>query len=148
MDIVLRATIVFLFLLVFMRGLRKRSLGEMSPLQMIVLVVIGDLVQQGVTQEDYSLTGVLLAVGTFGFWVTALDHLSWRSGWFRRTVEGVPMVVVENGKPVEQTLRLERIPWEEVLESARQEGIDDISKVRLGVLEVSGKISFITADSL
>ena len=146
MDIVLRASIVFLFLLVFMRALRKRSLAEMSPLQMIVLVVIGDLVQQGVTQEDYSLTGVLLAVGTFGFWITILDLITWRSGRLRRLVEGVPMVIIEHGKAVEKTLRLELIPWEEVLESARQEGIDDIGNVRLGVLEVSGRMSFILDD--
>lgn len=147
MDIILRASIVFIFLLVFMRGLHKRSLAEMSPLQMIVLVVIGDLVQQGVTQEDYSLTGVLLAVGTFGFWITAMDLLTWRSRRIRELVEGVPMVLIERGQPVERTLRLERIPWEEVLEAARQEGIDDIAKVRLGVLEVSGKMSFIVDDN-
>lgn len=146
MDIVLRASVVFLFLLLFLRGLRKRSLGEMSPLQMIVLVVMGDLVQQGVTQEDYSLTGVLLAIGTFGFWVSALDHITWRSRRVRHLVEGVPMVIVEDGKPVERTLRVERIPWEEVLEAARQQGIDDIEDVRLAVLEVSGKMSFITAS--
>ena len=145
MEIVLRASVVFLFLLVFMRGLRRRTLGEMSPLQMIVIIVIGDLVQQGVTQEDYSLTGVLLAVGTFGFWVTALDFITWRSQRVRRLVEGVPLVIIEDGRPVEKTLRLEQIPWEEVLEAARQEGIDDVSTVRLGVLEVNGKMSFITA---
>lgn len=144
MEIVLRASIVFAFLLVFMRGLRKRTLGEMSPLQMIVLVVIGDLVQQGVTQEDYSLTGVLLAVGTFGFWITLLDFVTWRSGRMRRIIEGVPLVIIENGEPVESSLRLEQVPWDEVLEAARQQGIDDIGAVRLGVLEVNGKMSFIT----
>lgn len=144
MEIVARASVVFLFLLVFMRGMHKRSLGELSPLQMIVVVVIGDLVQQGVTQEDYSLSGVLLAVGTFGFWIVLLDTLTWRSSRLRRLVEGVPLVVIEDGKPVEAALRLERIPWEEVLEAARQQGIDDVAKVKLGVLEVSGRMSFIT----
>lgn len=143
MEIVIRATVVFAFLLVFMRGLHKRSLGELSPLQMIIVVVIGDLVQQGVTQEDYSLTGVLLAVGTFGFWITVLDVLTWRSRRLREVVEGVPLVLIEDGRPVETTLRLERIPWDEVLEAARQQGIDDVAKVRLAVLEVSGRISFI-----
>ena len=146
MEIVLRASIVFAFLLVFMRGLRKRTLGEMSPLQMIVVVVIGDLVQQGVTQEDYSLTGVLLAVGTFGFWITLLDLVTWRSGRMRRIIEGVPLVIIENGEPVESSLRLEQVPWDEVLEAARQQGIDDIGAVRLGVLEVNGKMSFITGS--
>ena len=147
MELVLRASIVFLFLLLFMRGLRKRSLGEMSPLQMIILVVIGDLVQQGVTQEDYSLTGILLTVGTFGFWVMLLDFGTFRSHRLRRLVEGVPLVLIENGKPVEKTLKLEQIPWEEVLEAARQDGIEDMSTVKLGVLEVSGKMSFIKSEA-
>jgi uncharacterized membrane protein YcaP (DUF421 family) len=145
MDLVLRATIVFFFLLVLMRGMRKRTLAELSPLQMIIVIVIGDLVQQGVTQEDYSLTGVLLAVGTFGFWVTALDFVTWRSQRIRRLVEGVPLVIVEDGQPVETALRLEQIPWEEVLEAARQQGIEDVADVKLGVLEVNGRISFIKA---
>lgn len=126
-----------------MRVIRKRSLGEMSPLQMIILVVIGDLVQQGVTQEDYSVSGVLLAVTTFGFCITALDWLSWRSQRLRRLVEGVPLVVVEDGKPVEKTRRLEWIPWDEVLEAARMQSIEDVSEVKLGVLEVDGKLSFL-----
>lgn len=144
MDIVVRASVVFLFLLVFMRGVHKRSLGELSPLQMILLITIGDLVQQAVTQEDYSLTGMVLAVGTFGFWIVTLDRVTWRSRRIRRLVEGVPLVVIDDGQPVETTLRLERIPWDEVLEAARQQGIDDISKVKLGVVEVSGRMSFIT----
>jgi uncharacterized membrane protein YcaP (DUF421 family) len=143
MQIVLRASVVFVIVLVVLRVLRKRSLGEMSPLQMVILIVIGDLVQQGVTQEDYSMTGVLLAVGTFAFWVTVLDWVTWRFRSTRRLVEGVPLVLIEDGVPVPETLKLELIPWEEVLEQARRDGIDDIRRVRLGVLETSGKMSFI-----
>ena len=145
MDIVLRAGLAFFFVLLLTRVVGRRELSSLEPFDLILLVMIGDLVQQGVTQEDYSLTGVLLAVGTFGFWVTALDFITWRSQRVRRLVEGVPLVIIEDGRPVEKTLRLEQIPWEEVLEAARQEGIDDVSNVRLGVLEVNGKMSFITA---
>ena len=143
MEIVGRATVAFFFVLLLLRLLRKRTLGEMSPIQMILLVVIGDLIQQGVTQEDYSVTGMILAVSTFGFWVTLLDWVTWRSEGARRVLEGVPLVLIDDGKPVEQTLKVEQIPWPEVLEAARQQGIDDISRVRLGVLETSGKFSFI-----
>jgi uncharacterized membrane protein YcaP (DUF421 family) len=144
MEIVVRASVIFFFLLLLMRGLRKRTLGEMSPLQMILLIVIGDLVQQGVTQEDYSLTGAVLAVGAFAFWITLLDFATWRSALVRRVLEGVPLVLVEDGKPVEKTLRLEQIPWDEVLEAARQQGIADVGEIRLAVLEVNGRMSFIT----
>lgn len=144
MEIVGRASLVFFFVLVVLRVMRKRSLGDMTPLQMVLLIVIGDLVQQGVTQEDYSVTGAALAIVTFGFWVTALDWVTWRSRRARRVVEGVPIVLVEDGEPVAAALKLELIPWDEVLEAARQNGIDDLADVRLAVLETSGKLSFIT----
>ena len=87
MQIVLRASVIFFFVLIVLRLMRKRSLGEMTPLQMVLLIVIGDLVQQGITQEDYSVTGASLAIGTFAFWVTLLDWITWRSERARRVVE-------------------------------------------------------------
>jgi uncharacterized membrane protein YcaP (DUF421 family) len=145
MEIVVRATLVFALLFVLMRGLRKRTLAEMSPFEMILLVTFGDIVQQGVTQEDYSLTGVVLAVGTFAFWISVMSWLSYRFPRARKAIEGVPLVIVENGRPVEATMRLEQMPLEEVMEAARQQGIADLAEVRLAVLEPSGKLSFIKA---
>jgi uncharacterized membrane protein YcaP (DUF421 family) len=147
MEIVVRATVIYALLFLLMRGLRKRALAEMTPFEMILLVAFGDIVQQGVTQEDYSLTGAALAVGTFAFWVSVMSWASWRFGRVRRAIEGVPLVIVENGQPVEKTLQVEQMPLDEVMEAARQQGIDDLAKIRLGVLEPSGKLSFITFDS-
>ena len=144
MEIIIRATVVYVLLFLLMRGLKKRALAEMSPFEMILLVTFGDIVQQGVTQEDYSLTGTALAAGTFAFWVSVMTWASWRSDRMRRLLEGVPLIVVENGKPVDQTLRLEQLPLDEVMEAARQQGIKDLADVRLCVLEPSGKLSFIT----
>jgi uncharacterized membrane protein YcaP (DUF421 family) len=146
MEIVLRATIVYALMFLLMRGLRRRALAEMSPFEMILLVSFGDIVQQAVTQEDYSLTGAALAAGTFAFWIAVMTWASWRFGNVRRSIEGVPLVVVEDGQPVARTMRVEQMPLEELKEAARQNGIDDLSKVRLGVLEPSGKLSFITHD--
>jgi uncharacterized membrane protein YcaP (DUF421 family) len=146
MEIVARASIAFFFVFVLLRGMRRKTLSDLSPLEMILLVVLGDLVQTGVTQEDYSVSGVILSVSTFAFWIALMNWLTWRSDRARRVIEGVPLVVIENGRPVMQTLQLEQIPLEELYEAARQEGIDDLAKVRLGVLEVSGRISFIKAE--
>lgn len=145
MEIVIRASVTFLLLFLLTRGLSKRSLGDMSPFEMILLIVIGDLVQQGVTQEDMSLTGSVLAVGTIAFWITVLTYVTWRSDQARRVVEGVPIVIVRDGEPVEAALRMERIPMAEVLEALRQEGLEDLSDVKLAVLEVNGRISVIQA---
>jgi uncharacterized membrane protein YcaP (DUF421 family) len=144
-EIVIRATITFAGLFVLTRGLRKRALAEMSPFEMLLLVSIGDIIQQGVTQEDYSLTGSGLAAGTFAFWVSVLTWLSWRSDRARRIIEGVPLVLVRDGEPVDAALRLEQMPLDEVLEAARQQGVADLADVRYAVLEPSGKISIIKA---
>lgn len=146
MEIVARASVAFFFVFVLLRGMKRKTLSDLSPLELILLVVLGDLVQTGVTQEDYSVSGVVLSVSTFAFWVAVMNWLTWRSDRARRVIEGVPLVVIDDGKPVMTTLELEQIPLAELYEAARQQGIADLKDVRLGVLEVSGKISFIKRD--
>jgi uncharacterized membrane protein YcaP (DUF421 family) len=144
METVLRASIIFFFLLALTRGLKRRSLADMAPFEMLLLVVVGDLVQQGVTQEDSSITGAVLGVSTIAFWVTVTSYVTWRSERVARLIDGVPIVIVQNGQPVMPALRLERLPIAEVLEAARQSGLADLSSVEVAVLEPSGRISFIT----
>jgi uncharacterized membrane protein YcaP (DUF421 family) len=106
-------------------------------------VTLGDIIQQGITQEDYSLTGAVLAAATFAFWISVLSFLTWRSRRVAAVVSGVPVVIVQDGEPIERTLAIERLPLSEVLEAARQRGIENLDQVRLAVLEPSGRISFI-----
>lgn len=146
MEIVLRATVTFVFLFVLTRGLKRRALADLAPFELILLVTVGDLVQQGVTEEDYSLTGSLLAVSTIAFWVSVLTWVTWRWGRARQLVEGLPLIIVRDGEPIDRALALEHLPIAEVREAARQEGIGDLSAVRLAVLEPSGRISFIRTD--
>lgn len=145
MEIVLRASIVFLFVFLLTRGLKKRALAELSPFEMLLLVTLGDIIQQGITQEDQSITGALLAASTFGFWITLLTWVTWRSKRVRSVVEGVPIVLVQDGEPIEAALRLEHMPLDEVLEAARNKGVASLAEIRLAILEVSGKISIIKA---
>src|SRR3546814_16520754 len=100
---------------------------------MILLVVVGDIVQQGVTQEDFSLTGAVLAASTFGFWVTVLSYASWRWATVGRAIDGVPLVIVQDGRPVNEQLRVERKLRDEVLGEARQAGLHSLDRVRLAV---------------
>lgn len=145
MEVVARASVIFWFMFLLTRGLKKRSLADMSTFEMLLLISLGDIVQQGITQEDYSLTGAILAASTFGFWVSGMTWATWRSDRMRKVIEGVPIVLVRDGEPVEAALRLEQMPIDEVLEAARQQGLDDLSAIRLAVLEPSGKISIIKA---
>jgi uncharacterized membrane protein YcaP (DUF421 family) len=146
-EIVVRASIIFFFLLVLTRGMKKRTLADMAPFEMLLLVTLGDIVQQGITQEDFSLTGAILAVSTFAFWITALSWLTWRWRRMGRLVDGVPVVVVQDGATVDAVMAAERLPLDELHEAARQEGIDDLAKIRIAVLEPSGRISFIKHDA-
>jgi uncharacterized membrane protein YcaP (DUF421 family) len=146
MELVIRATVVYFFLWAVARGVGKRELSELTAFELILLVIMGDLVQQGVTQEDMSITGAILAVGTLAFWITVFSYLSWRFKRARPVLEGLPVIVVQDGHPLEEMLRLERVTLAELREVARKQGIADLRSVRLGVLEPDGKISFITAD--
>src|ERR671930_303353 len=142
MDIVLRATVIFVFVLVLMRMLGRRELSSLEPFDLIILVVIGDLVQQGVTQNDWSVTGALLAVGTIGVLTVVVSWLSWRFPRVRPLLDGHPVVLLEDGKPIEGNLKRERITIEEIASQARMQQIDSLDKIKWAVLETSGRVSF------
>jgi uncharacterized membrane protein YcaP (DUF421 family) len=145
-EIIVRASVIFAVLLVLTRGMKRRSLADMAPFELLLLVTLGDIIQQGITQEDYSITGAVLAVSTFAFWITVVTYVTWRWRPAARIIDGVPLVIVQDGTLIESTLKAERLPVAEVLEAARQNGIDSLEKVRLAILETTGRISFIEHD--
>jgi uncharacterized membrane protein YcaP (DUF421 family) len=147
MDIVVRAAIIFLFVFVLTRVLGRRELNSLEPFDLILLVVTGDLIQQGVTQSDYSITGALLAITTIGLLTLMLSYVSYRVRRLRPVLEGEPIIIVQDGDPVERNLKRQRLTVEEIEAEARQAQIPDLSRVRWAVLETDGKISFITNDS-
>lgn len=143
MDVVLRAAVVFVVIWGLMRLIGRRELSTMQPFDLIVLVVIGDLVQQGVTQQDQSVTGAILAVATIALLAVAWSWLSYRVRRLRPLLEGRPVVLVENGSPIDANLRRERITLEELAAQARLAQIASIGDVRWAVLETNGEISFV-----
>jgi uncharacterized membrane protein YcaP (DUF421 family) len=143
MDIVLRALFIFFFVYVLMRIVGRRELSGLEPFDLIILVVIGDLVQQAVTQQDVSVTGAVLAVGTIGLLTVLVSWLGWRFAPLRPVLDGRPIVLVEDGKPVMRNLARERITLEELAAAARVQHIESIAAIRWAVLETSGTISFI-----
>ena len=105
--------------------------------------MIGDLVQQGVTQNDFSVTGAILVGGTIGLLTVAVSYVNFRFPRLRPALEGEPVIVVEDGRPIERNLRRNRITLEELAAAARQQQIASIGDVRWGVLETNGQLSFI-----
>jgi uncharacterized membrane protein YcaP (DUF421 family) len=143
MDIVIRAAVAFVFVLFLTRIMGRRELSQLEPFDVIMLVVIGDLIQQGVTQNDFSVFGMLLAGGTIGILTVATSYLSWRVPRLRPVLEGEPIVIVQDGKLLEGNLRRERITPEEVAEEARHNNIGSLDQVAWAVLETNGRITFI-----
>ncbi len=147
MEIVLRAAITFAFLWLVTRGLGKRHLSEMAPFELILLVTMGDLVQQGVTGEDFSLTGSFLAISTISVLVLVTSYLSFRSKWARSILDGSPVVLLEGAETHTRRMNWEHVNVEDLEEEARNHGIASLDEVRLAVLEPDGKFSFIKKDS-
>jgi uncharacterized membrane protein YcaP (DUF421 family) len=147
MDIVLRAIAVFFFLLLLTRVIGRRELSSLQPLDLILLIILGDAVQQGLTQDDYSLTGSFLAVGTIAILQVFVSWLGWRFKPLRVVLDGEPIIVVQDGKLIERNLKRERLTPEEVAEEARAQNIAHLEQVRYAILETNGRITFITGDA-
>jgi uncharacterized membrane protein YcaP (DUF421 family) len=147
MDLAIRATFLFCFIYLLTRIIGRRELSSLEPFDLILLIVIGDAVQQGLTQDDYSVTGALIVVGTFAMLQVLVSFLSYRFPQLRPALDGEPIVIVQDGKAIEKNLKRERLTLEEVLVEARSQQIASLEQIEWAVLETSGKISVIPKQS-
>ncbi|MEA2209010.1 MAG: hypothetical protein QOF54_1487 [Solirubrobacteraceae bacterium] len=143
MDLVIRAAVIFVFVFIVTRVVGRRQLGQLEPFDLILLVVIGDLVQQGVTQSDESVTGALIVISTIALLSVAVSWISFKSDKLRLVTEGEPLVLVQDGRPIEPNMRRERITLEDIEEAARLQQITSIADLRWAILEDGGQISCI-----
>src|SRR3982074_2513897 len=119
MDLVIRATVIFFFILLVTRIAGRRELSDLQPFDLILLVVLGDLVQQGITQSDQSVTGTLTVISTITLLSVAVSWASFRSGKVRLATEGEPIILIQDGRIIERNLRRERLTHGDVEEEAR-----------------------------
>jgi uncharacterized membrane protein YcaP (DUF421 family) len=147
MDLVLRATALYIFVVVLMRIIGRRELSTLSPVDLVLLIVLGDALQQGLTQDDYSITGAVIVVTTIGVLQVIASHLTFRSRRMKKLLEGEPIVLIEDGKLIERNLRRERLRPEDVAEEMRMEGIASFGDVRWAILESNGSFSFIKNET-
>jgi len=144
-DIVIRAAVAYAFIIFLLRIIGRRELSTLAPSDLVLLVVMGDLVQNGVTQSDQSVTGVFLALSTFAILTVAVSVVTFKSRRVQTLVEGAPLILVQDGKPVEKNLRSERLNIDQVAEQARGQGIERLDEIKWCVLESSCSMSFIKA---
>jgi len=143
MDVVVRAFVALLFVYTLTRLIGRRELSSMQPFDLMLLIVIGDLIQQGITQNDLSFTGIVLTIGVFGLMTLAASYLGFRFPRLRPILEPEPLILIEDGNVIERNLQKERMTPEELAAEARIQQIDSLDKVKWAVLESGGQISFI-----
>ena len=146
MELVLRATVIYFFLWLVSRAVGRRELSELSAFELMMLVIIGDLVQQGVTQSDNSVTGAMLVVGTIACWTVIASYAAFRWKKVRPAIDGVAVAVIIDGHIIDEALRIERVSTDELLTEARNQGIDDVRDIRVALIEADGRFSFIKYD--
>ena len=145
-EILLRTFVVYLTVLVLLRLAGKRELGQMTPFDLVVILVIANAVQNAMTGGDNSLIGGILAASTLTIVKIAVGRWGSRVPFFRRLVASEPTLLLRDGKPLQEALDHERIDIEELEMAARQHGIADLKDVTAAVLEEDGSISIIPKD--
>jgi uncharacterized membrane protein YcaP (DUF421 family) len=143
MDLAIRAVVLFAFVYLLTRIIGRRELSSLEPFDLILLIVIGDAIQQGLTQDDYSVTGAVIVVGTFAILQVFVSYLSFKFPRLRPVLDGEPIVIVQDGKPIERNMKRERITLEEVMVEARHQQITHLDEIAWAVLETSGRVSVI-----
>ena len=146
MHLVIRATVVFFFIFLITRVSGRRELSSLEPFDLILLVVLGDLVQQGITQSDESVTGTLIVISTITLLSVGVSWISFRSRRVRLVSEGETIVLVRDGHVIEGNLRRERMTIADLQEEARQQQVSAVSDIRWAILETDGSISVIPKE--
>src|SRR3954464_2594929 len=146
MDLGLRATLAFFLIFLMTRLVGRRELGKLQAFDLILFIVIGDLVQQGITQSDYSVTGLVLVVSTICLLTVFVSYVSFRFARVRPLLEGEPVVVLEDGRLIDDNMKRTRLTIDDIEEAARMEQIASLDEVRWAVFENSGNISFIPKE--
>jgi uncharacterized membrane protein YcaP (DUF421 family) len=144
MDAVLRAVAIYLILLALLRLAGRRTLAEMTSFDFVLLLVIGEATQQALLGEDFSMTNAVIVIITLLGLDVGFSYLKRYFPKFSAVLDGRPMIVVENGQPIAERLRMSRIDEEDILEAARStRGLERLDQIRYAILEVNGGISVI-----
>jgi uncharacterized membrane protein YcaP (DUF421 family) len=146
-QIVVRTAVIYIFLLAALRIAGKREIGQMTPFDLVVVLVIANAVQNAMVGPDTSLIGGLLAAAALVTANAAVSYLGFSSRLFERTLIGTPTLLVSDGHLIDAHLRRERVDADEVLMAMREHGVGDIAQVKMAVLEVDGTISIVPEDS-
>jgi uncharacterized membrane protein YcaP (DUF421 family) len=148
LEIILRTAIIYFAVIAGLRLTGKREVGQMSPTDLVLLILIANAVQNAMTGPDNTVSGGLIAAATLLVLNTLVSRVARRYRPFRRIVEGNPTILIHRGKIVAANLAHEQISNDEIYQALREHGISVIEDVSLAVLEVDGSISVLKNDDL
>jgi len=144
MNPLIRGIVVYLFLLVLFRILGKRSLAQITTFDFVLLLIIGEVTQQALLGEDYSITNALILIVVLIGTDVVLSKLKSRFKLLDRIIEGVPLIVVENGKPLRRRMKKSGVDESDILEAARLRfGLSKMEQIKYAILKRDGEISII-----
>lgn len=148
MDAILRGTTVYIILLIVIRISGRRTLGQTTTFDFILLLIIAETTQQALLGEDFSITNAALLILTLVGIDIAISLLKSHSATIDKIIDGVPMIIVENGRPLSDRLRKSRVDEHEVLSAARRlRGLERMEQIKYAVLEADGAISIIPKET-
>lgn len=145
-QFVLRGVAIYLLVMLLIRVSGKRAVGQFTPFDLILLILIGNAVQNGINGGDNSLTGAAIMATTLVALNYAVAFLTSRSRAAEKVVEGVPVVLARDGRLFAQVLRRELISEADFREALRMNNLDDVEDVALALLETNGSISVVPKD--
>jgi uncharacterized membrane protein YcaP (DUF421 family) len=148
MDAILRASVIYFFLLIMMRIAGRRTMGETTTFDFVLLLIIAETTQQALLGDDYSITNAALLITTIVGIDILMSHLKVRFGTLDRIIEGIPMIIVENGQPLTDRLKKSRMDEHDILAAARRlRGLERMEQIKYAVLEANGEITIIAREA-
>jgi uncharacterized membrane protein YcaP (DUF421 family) len=143
LEIILRGSIMYIALFAMLRVILKRQAGSLGITDLLLITLLADAAQNGMAGEYKSISDGIVLVGTIIFWNYLFDWLSFKYEWFARLIEQPPLALIKNGKMLRRNMRQEFITEDELMMQLRQQGLDDVSKVKHAYMESDGRISVI-----
>lgn len=144
MELILRAFIIYVLILLIFRMSGKRTLSQLTTFDFILLLMVGEATQQALLMDDQSIMGSLLIIGTLVSLDVLFAWFSKKSILFDKIANGVPVIILKNGEVIEENMESENIEMNDILEAARRDqGLESLEQVKYAVLEKDGKISII-----
>jgi uncharacterized membrane protein YcaP (DUF421 family) len=145
-EIILRGSVIYISLFIFLRVVLKRQAGSLGMTDLLLITLIADASQNAMAGEYKSISSGIVLVSTIIFWSYALDWLGYKSPWFSRLIEPPPLPLVKNGKLLRKNMRRELITEEELMGQLRQQGLDEVGKVKEAFMESDGHISVVQQE--